>query len=49
MQVLTNKILKNGELGEIRIKGRHVMMGYLKNDKATLECIDDDGYFATGD
>lgn len=35
--------------GEIRIKGRHVMMGYLKNDQATLDCIDQNGYFATGD
>ena len=35
--------------GEIRIKGRMVMMGYLKNEKATMECIDDDGYFRTGD
>lgn len=35
--------------GEIKIKGRHVMMGYLKNEKATMECIDEDGYFATGD
>lgn len=35
--------------GEIKIKGRHVMMGYLKNDKATIECIDEDGYFCTGD
>lgn len=35
--------------GEIRIKGRHVMMGYLKNDEATKDCIDENGYFKTGD
>jgi long-chain-fatty-acid--CoA ligase ACSBG len=29
--------------------GRHVMMGYLKNEKATKECITDDGYFRSGD
>jgi len=35
--------------GEIRIKGRQIMMGYLKNEKATRECIDEDGYFMSGD
>lgn len=35
--------------GEIQIKGRHVMMGYLNNQKATLECITEDGFFKTGD
>lgn len=35
--------------GEIQIKGRHVMMGYLKNAKATQECIDENGYFKSGD
>lgn len=35
--------------GEIRVAGRHVMMGYLKNEQATRECIDEFGYFKTGD
>lgn len=35
--------------GEIRIFGRHVMMGYLKNEQATIDTIDDQGYFKTGD
>jgi len=36
-------------VGEITIFGRHVMMGYLKNEKATQECIDQNGYFKSGD
>ena len=35
--------------GEIRVAGRHVMMGYLKNEEATRDCIDEFGYFKTGD
>lgn len=35
--------------GEIRIRGRHVMMGYFKNEEATKECIDNQGYFGSGD
>lgn len=37
------------KIGEICIKGRNIMMGYLKNEKATIEVIDSDGYFHTGD
>lgn len=39
---------ENG-VGEITIYGRHVMMGYLKNEKATKDCIDSNGYFKSGD
>lgn len=35
--------------GEITIAGRHIMMGYLKNEKATREVIDKFGYFKSGD
>jgi long-chain-fatty-acid--CoA ligase ACSBG len=35
--------------GEIRVFGRHIMMGYLKNDEATIDTIDEHGYFKTGD
>jgi len=35
--------------GEICMKGRHIMMGYLGNEKATKACIDENGYFYSGD
>lgn len=35
--------------GEIRIKGRHIMLGYLNNEEATIECMDEEGYFKSGD
>ena len=35
--------------GEIRIYGRHIMMGYKDNEQATMEAIDEDGYFKSGD
>jgi acyl-CoA synthetase (AMP-forming)/AMP-acid ligase II len=37
------------ETGELWFKGPNVMAGYLGNDQATAETIDDDGWLHTGD
>ena len=39
---------ENGE-GEICMRGRNIMMGYLKNDAATEDTIDSQGYVKSGD
>lgn len=37
------------EIGELCFKGPMMMKGYYKNERATKESIDDDGFYHTGD
>ena len=45
----TGQALPAGQVGEVRVRGHIVMMGYYKNPEATAEVILPDGWFRTGD
>lgn len=46
---LSNVEVKIDDVGEILVKGDSIMKGYYKDDEATSQAIDSDGWFHTGD
>jgi long-chain acyl-CoA synthetase len=47
-EVVIKDVSETGE-GEICVKGSNVMLGYYKDEAATADAFDEEGYFKTGD
>ena len=45
----TDKVLPEGEVGEICLRGASCFLGYWRNPEATAEALDDDRWYRTGD
>ena len=43
------KLVPNGDKVEVRYKGPNITPGYWRNDEATRESFDEEGFFCTGD
>ena len=45
----TDKVLPEGEVGEICVRGGSCFLGYWRNPEATATALDDDRWYRTGD